>query len=149
MACPAGQSALAGGLCTACGPLPDSGFESGSVGSFNTIPGWTLLIQDGSQAVDITFLDRFNVASESPQQGGLALSVQSSWGAFAIVSAAHTVLPGEKLTIDLGQSYTGFVIANTMAYDPNNSGANLQARVDAYDKHPYLSQCRVVDPSNF
>ena len=52
-------------------------------------------------------------------------------GSFALVSAAHKVLPGEKLTIDLGLFYDGFEITDTMAYSPNAN--NNQVRIDAYD----------------
>ena len=89
------------------------------------------MIQDESQVVVLDSYLRDGIASENPSQGGAAVRVFRDQGSYALVSAAHTVLPGERLTIDLGGDYNSFQIMNTMAYSFGTS--NYQVRIDAYD----------------
>ena len=75
--------------------------------------------------------DRDDIAYEDPQQGGLAVHQDGGTVAsYAFVSAAHTVLPGEKLTIDLAGMFP-LTPSNSMAYQEGVE--NQQARVDVYD----------------
>ena len=110
------------------------------------IPGWTALLQDGTQAAyDIAL--RASIA-QSPGQGGLAVNLVSDAGALAIVSAAHTVLPGETLTLDVGGDYTGLFITSTMAYSTNPP--NEQVRVDAYSAcDPAFPSAASLNPAIF
>ena len=110
------------------------------------------MIQDGSPDINAIIYNRDAIAFENPGQGGLAVDVISTVGSFALVSVAHTVLPGERLTVDLGGDYERFQILSTMAY--SSSLQNQQVRIDAYDastlQYPSAASLKpaVFDTSN-
>lgn len=98
--------------------------------------GWTILSDAGSQPGAFRF-ERCGGGAPQPCFRDLTGSGSANAGSNVLVSSAHTVLPGEALSVTLNvQVYSGFSVSNpdTMHYVAYPLGpVRAQARIDVYD----------------
>ena len=123
-ACPAGQSSPSGGPCTACTQLVNYNFADG-------LSGWTYLSDAGRTP------NGFYSRRCANGQGcfGDATGTDVRVGSNALLSSAHTVLPGEVLVLIGSTFIIAFAVASpdSMHYFPQPATIRSQARIDVYD----------------
>ena len=129
--CPAGQSALPGGPCTRtpCSQLFNGDFADG-------LSGWTVL-KDAGGTYGGFKLSTCYVSESNPRATCIidSTGIDFPSGAYALVSSAHTVLPGEALVVNISIAPMGFTVdsPDTMHFLPYPPGpARSQARLDVY-----------------